>query len=88
MTRAYIVGIDGRWYAFAGDDNPNVNRVWSIGIDVYNDGNATGYSANWTARGVKFVASPCRTRHAAYQRARRWADKVGCEYGGQVYSIW
>lgn len=31
MTRAYIVGIDGRWYAFAGDDNPNVNRVWSIG---------------------------------------------------------
>lgn len=66
--KTYITCIDGRWHAYAAD--PALDRVCSIGTD--NPLRACArYGAPWTVGGIKYVSSPCSTRSAAYQRARR-----------------
>ena len=64
--------IDGKWYAFAYDDN---GEVYSIGADNPRDG------GRWFARptdgGIKYVSTPSPTRKAAYQKARRNGVYVG-----------
>lgn len=63
----YIRKIDGAWYAFAA--NPDNGQVYSIGRDC------PSYGGNWfaclTDDGIKYVASPCPSRKAAYMRAMR-----------------
>lgn len=64
--------IDGKWYAFAYDDNGN---VYSLGRDSPKEG------GHWFARrtdaGIVYVANCSPTRKAAYQKARRNGVYVG-----------
>lgn len=62
----YIREIDGKWYAFAA--NPDNGQVYSIGRDNPKDGQ---WFAGLTDSGIKYVASPCPSRRAAYMRAMR-----------------
>lgn len=75
ILKTYIKEIEGRWYAFEGDENDG--QVYSIGSDCPKDGGR--WFARWTDEGIKYVASASTTRHGAYQKARRWG-----EYNGEV----
>lgn len=75
--KTYIAYINGNWYAFGANGYCD---VVSIGSD--NPPVETGcyvYTARWSGRGVLYVAKPCNTRNAAYQKARRYG-----EYRGEI----
>lgn len=89
MMKSYVTEINGLWYAFAGDAERN--QVHSIGKDVVHGGNATGWFAGWSERGIKYVASSVKTKRAAVARAKKWASECACGiydeeelYGGEV----
>lgn len=69
--KTYIKCIEGRWYAFEGDNG----QVYSIGSDNPPEGGR--WFARGTNHGIRYVASPSPTRSAAYQRARRWGEYSG-----------
>lgn len=75
--KTYICEIDGKWYAFAADNN----NVYSIGSDSNSAIAQGGY--RWTGRlsrtGILYVASQSASRTAAYQKARRYG-----EYDGEI----
>lgn len=80
--QTYIKQIDGEWYAFEGDSD--ANEVRSIGRDnppAHTD--CDRYWAKWSDAGIKSVASPSKTRRAAYSKAKRAVtDEV--TYGGEI----
>lgn len=72
----YITNIDGEWYAFAGDEKED--KVYSIGADCPPEWTGCySYTARWTSKGIKYVASSSPSRSAAYQKARRWGTYCG-----------
>jgi len=75
MMKTYIALIDGKWYAFAGDTNKN--EVYSIGSDSPKTGGT--WFARWTNSGIRYVATPSKTRESAYRKAKR-----GGTYNGMV----
>ena len=70
--KTYISQIEGRWYAYAGDEENY--EVYSIGSDNPEEGM---WRAGWTDWGIKYVACPSKSRSGAYQKARRWGTYVG-----------
>lgn len=72
----YIKCIDGKWYAFAG--NEERWQVYSIGSDCPPpESGCRLYCAKGTDSGIKSVASPSASRSAAYQKARRHGKYSG-----------
>lgn len=69
----YITQIDGKWYAFAG--NLNRNEVYSIGSDNPDCGGR--WYARWTDAGIRYVASPMKTRSGAYKKASAHGNYCG-----------
>ena len=73
MSTTFIKNIDGKWYAFEYIEDHNA--VYSIGSDNMRDG------AKWFASpndsGIKYVASPQKTRAAAYRKARKYGVYSG-----------
>ena len=65
--KTYIRKIEGKWYAFAGDEDKY--QVYSIGRDNP-DQRGCRWFANWTDGGIRYVASPSPTRAAAYAKAK------------------
>lgn len=72
MIRAYIQQIDGKYYAFAGDDIRY--QVYSIGADTPREGT---WFAKWTNDGIKYVSSPSPNRTAAKKKAQRHGNYFG-----------
>ena len=70
----YIKNINGKWYAFEGDQERG--KVYSIGSDSPKEGR---WMANWCDSGIEYVAYSSPTRNAAYQKARRHGI-----YGGEI----
>lgn len=64
----YIRQIDGKWYAFWGDEERN--QVYSIGNDCPSQAGCL-WTGRWNDSGIKYVASVSPSRNAAYQKARR-----------------
>lgn len=72
MGKTYITQIDGKWYAFEGNEKDG--KVLSIGADNPENGR---WTANWTDAGIQYITSPSPTRKAAYQKARRHGTYAG-----------
>ncbi len=72
MVRTYIQQIDGKYYAFAGDDI--LYQVYSIGADSPAEGR---WFARWTDSGIKYVSSPSPNKASAKKKAKRHGDYFG-----------
>lgn len=72
--KTYIRQIDGKWYAFAGDE-VNV-QVYSVGPDSPEGG---WFCGSWTDNGIKQAAhwGPCKTRSGAYKKAKKYGEYCG-----------
>lgn len=73
LDGTYIKEIDGKWYAFGIDEFHH--QAYSIGSDCPDDGGL--WIARWSDEGIKYVASPSKSRSGAYQKARRWGNYRG-----------
>ena len=72
MAKTYISEIDGKWYAYEGDERKN--QVYSIGRD---DPETGVWVSRWTDSGIMYVASASPNRAAAAQKARRHGEYCG-----------
>ena len=70
--KTYIRQIEGKWYAFAGDEMRM--QVYSIGPDSPEGGWRSG---SWTDAGIKQAAYSCKTRSGAYQKAKKYGEYQG-----------
>ena len=68
----YIKEIEGKWYAFAGDETKN--QVYSIGNDSPKNGR---FFARWNDSGIKYVSCCSPTKSAARQKAKRHGNYCG-----------
>lgn len=76
----YISKIDGKWYAYAADEKKH--QVYSIGKD---DPESGRWYARWTDAGIRYVASPCKTRSGAYKRCVHALGQYAQDgYGGVI----
>lgn len=81
MRKTYVTDIDGKWYAYEGDEERY--QVYSIGSDNPRGGGE--WFAAWTNNGIQYVSSPSPTKAAAVKRARRNGTYGGCIYSNGTW---